>query len=358
MDMTENERIWQFLESHKQEFLDYWQAQLKDASRVELVSYDPERMVGVLMSYNWQGVSKLVTVSPEELLDAITGLSEQLVEDCQQATEEAQDAAQYASGQGDYAKQQGNRVDAALEDLAELEETVRQQGNTAEAQGARAQSIYETVSAWYTAFKQDAESWLSGIQGTWNSWYSARQGEWSEWFNDKKSTWTSWYNSVSSAWSAWYSARQSEWSEWFSARQSNWNTLRGSIESATSNAQYYASQASYAARNAQSEAARASSSAATAARNADYAEEQGDRAKAYADNPGRWIEGEWWQYDEVSGELVNTHIAAFSLADFDESERQAMYDRILCPRVDGSTLVFPASSGVSVEGSTLIIPSI
>ena len=91
---------------------------------------------------------------------------------------------------------------------------------------------------------------------------------------------------------------------------------------------------------------------------ADYARGEGDRARAYADNPGRWIEGEWWQYDEVSGELVNTHIAAFSLADFDESERQAMYDRILCPRVDGSTLVFPASSGVSVEGSTLIIPSI
>ena len=323
--MTENERIWQFLESHKQEFLDYWQAQLKDASRVELVSYDPERMVGVLMSYNWQGVSKLVTVSPEELLDAITGLSEQLVEDCQQATEEAQDAAQYASGQGDYAKQQGNRVDAALENLAELEETVRQQGNTAEAQGARAQSIYETVSAWYTAFKQDAENWLSGIQGTWNSWYSARQGE---------------------------------WSEWFSARQSNWNTLRGSIESATFNAQYYASQASSAARNAQSEAARASSSAATAARNADYAEEQGDRAKAYADNPGRWIEGEWWAYDEDSGELVNTGIAAFSLDDFDEEERQAIYNRILCPRVEGSTLILPASCMASVEGSTLIIPSI
>ena len=222
--MTENERIWQFLESHKQEFLDYWAAQLKDASRVELVSYDPERMVGVLMSYNWQGVSKLVIVSPEELLASITGLSEQLVEDCQQATEEALDAAEYANGQGDYAKQQGDNVVTEMSQLEDLKETVRQQGNTSEAQGARAQSIYETVSAWYTVFRQDVENWLSGIQSTWNGWYGSTQNAWNTWFSDTQADWTAWFNARKAEWTTWFGDTQSAWTAWFNARKAEWNT--------------------------------------------------------------------------------------------------------------------------------------
>ena len=99
-----------------------------------------------------------------------------------------------------------------------------EQGNTAEAQGARAQSIYETVSAWYTAFKQDAENWLSGVQSTWNGWYSSTQSAWNTWFSDTQSAWTAWFNARKAEWTTWFGDTQSAWTAWFNARKAEWNT--------------------------------------------------------------------------------------------------------------------------------------
>lgn len=138
-DFTENERIREWLDSHMQEFLDYFAAQAKDASQVEQVGYDSDRHTGMLMVYTWQGVTKIVQVTPQTLLEGLSGLDEEIRNLCINAANRANTAAGVAEDKGDYAKEQGDRVALVIADLTELKTLVANQGDRAEAQGVYAE---------------------------------------------------------------------------------------------------------------------------------------------------------------------------------------------------------------------------
>lgn len=245
MEFTEQERIWQWCDTHQELLMQYFRAHAKDASQIELVSYDPDKMKGVLTVFNWQGVRKIVSVTPESLIDNLSELVDVIGRRCVAASEAAENAAVYANAQGDYAKTEASRVQALIDQLTAIGETVRQQGLTAEAQGAQAEAIKNEVVAWYTPFKSAAESWYSAITASvaswfsgvqadwtawfsarkaeWNDWYSARKAEWNEWYSATVSTWDSWFASVQSGWDTWYAATVSAWDLWFAATKAEWN---------------------------------------------------------------------------------------------------------------------------------------
>ncbi len=135
MEPTENERIWQWLDSHIEEISDYLASKSKDVSQVETVSYDSDRHAGILAVFSYQGVTKIVSVTPVSLLENMIGLDEEIRELCRQAAQAANTAATAADEKGDYAKQQGDLVVLAIQDLNTLKATVRSQGDDAERQG-------------------------------------------------------------------------------------------------------------------------------------------------------------------------------------------------------------------------------
>ena len=223
MEYTQNEMLRQIFDEHWQEFCDYWAARTKDASQVETVGYDSERVNGVLMTFNWQGVKKIVSVLPTDLLDALSQLNEELRQRCIEGAEMAEQAASYANSQGDYAKSQGDRIDALIAEITELKARVKAQGDTAEAQGNAAQAQKELVEAWYTPFKSAAESWYSGIVSEVTTWFNETVNDWNTWFAARKLEWTNWFNGVTSDWSTWYAATKDDWNTWFAARKQQWN---------------------------------------------------------------------------------------------------------------------------------------
>ena len=246
MEYTQNEMLRQIFDEHWQEFCDYWAARTKDASQVETVGYDSERVNGVLMTFNWQGVKKVVSVKPEDLLQALSQLNEELRQRCIDGAEKAERAADYANSQGDYAKSQGDRIDALIAEITDLKARVKAQGDTAGAQGNAAQAQKELVEAWYTPFKSAAESWYSGIVSEvttwfnetlndWNTWFAARKLEWTNWFNGVTSDWSTWYAATKDDWNTWFAARKQQWNEWFAAKRTEWSewftSVRNIVES-------------------------------------------------------------------------------------------------------------------------------
>jgi hypothetical protein len=135
MNPTENERIWQWLNSHTEEILDYLATKTKDVSEVETVAFDADRHAGVLAVFSYQGVTKVVSITPTSLLEGFTGLDEEIRQLCQSAAQTANTAAAAADEKGDYAKQQGDRVVLVLGDLDALKTAVRNQGDEAEGKG-------------------------------------------------------------------------------------------------------------------------------------------------------------------------------------------------------------------------------
>ena len=78
MEYTQNEMLRQIFDEHWQEFCDYWAAKTRDASQIETVSFDQERHTGVLMRLEWQGLKKIVVVTPQDLLAGLAQLNEEL----------------------------------------------------------------------------------------------------------------------------------------------------------------------------------------------------------------------------------------------------------------------------------------
>ena len=180
-EYTQNEMLRQIFDEHWQEFCDYWAARTKDASQIETVAFDQQRHTGVLMRLEWQGLKKIVAVTPSELLQGLAELNEELRQRCIGGAEAAERAASYAITQGDYAKNQGDRIDALISEITTLKARVKSQGDTAEAQGNAAQAQKEAVEAWYTPFKTTAENWYSGVVAAWNSWFAGIKADWTAW---------------------------------------------------------------------------------------------------------------------------------------------------------------------------------
>lgn len=179
--MTENERIWQWLDEHWDQFLEYWQTKTKDLSQADVVAFDADRIVGIMADWVYQGVRKVVMVTPQSLVEGLTRLNEEIRRRCEIAATAAENAASYATTEGNYARSQGDRMAQYIQDITELKERVRQQGNTAEAQGARAQQIYENVSAWYNPFRDEAEDWYANEVRAWNIFKGGAQEDFAAW---------------------------------------------------------------------------------------------------------------------------------------------------------------------------------
>lgn len=207
MGTTENEVIRQYLDSHWREIADYIGSRQKDASEVELIAYDPDRIVGLLCNYVWQGVRKVVRVTPSSLLEGLLQLDDELRQRCINAAEDAERAASYAKSQGDYAKGQGDRVVSLIEEITELKARVAEQGRTAESQGNAAYLQMEAVRSWFTPFSASAESWFSGISADVANWFNSRKSQWADWFtNGIVRDWNSFWQTATEDFRLWTSA--------------------------------------------------------------------------------------------------------------------------------------------------------
>jgi hypothetical protein len=184
--MTENERIWQWLDEHWEQFCEFWQTKSKDLSQADFVAYDENRIVGIMCDWVYQGVRKVVMVTPQSLVEGMSRLDEELRRRCEIAASSAETMATHAQTQGDYAKTEGDRVASLIDEITTLKERVRQQGNTAEAQGTRAQGIYETVNAWYNPFRDQAESWYSTETAAWNTFKNGAQTDFANWTQNEQ----------------------------------------------------------------------------------------------------------------------------------------------------------------------------
>lgn len=120
MDYTEIEIIKNFLESHWQDVLDLYASKMQDASTVEKVPFDEDKHIGVLVNYVWEGVHKVVQVTPESLVEGLSQLGAEIRRRCIEAAEAAEDAADYANEKGDYAKTQGDRVVQLIASINDL----------------------------------------------------------------------------------------------------------------------------------------------------------------------------------------------------------------------------------------------
>lgn len=208
MDNTTSGIVWQWLAEHKQDVLDYFASIMREASDIQLVNFDQTRHMGLLATFVYQGVRRVDNVKPASLVEGLTRLNEELRIRCENAAAEAE-------RQGTYAKSQGDRVDERILDLTNLKERVTQQGNTAEQQGANAQSICDTVTAWYTPFKRNAEDWIDTTKATWNNWYPTTKTTWDEWYAERLAQWASWYtNGVVPTWNAFWAGVQADWQDW------------------------------------------------------------------------------------------------------------------------------------------------
>ena len=218
IDNTTSGIIWQWLSEHKQDVLDFFASIMREASDIQLVNFDTQRHMGLLATFVYQGVRRVDNVKPASLLEGLTRLNEDLRIRCENAASEAET-------QANYAKTQGDRVDAGILDLTDLKTRVKNQGDTAEQQGANAQSICDTVTNWYTPFKRDAESWIDITKADWAVWYPSTQGTWNQWYNDRVAQWAAWFtNGIVPDWDMFWAGVQSDWADWTSkeaARQRN-----------------------------------------------------------------------------------------------------------------------------------------
>ena len=224
-DYTQNEMLRQIFDEHWQEFCDYWAARTRDASQVETVSFDSDRHTGVLMRMEWQGLKKIVAVTPSELLQGLASLNEELRQRCIEGAQAAEDAAEYATGQGDYAKDQGDRIDTLIEQITALKAIVKEQGDTAEAQGNAAEEQMNTIGEWYNPFKASAESWYSGIVASVANWFSGVQSDWTAWFNARKQEWNTWFQGVIQDWTSWFSTTNSDKNSLFANIRDTWDDM-------------------------------------------------------------------------------------------------------------------------------------
>ena len=117
MEPSLNERIWQWLDGHKQEFFDWWASQTKDASQLELVAFDVDRHVGALMTYSSGGVRKVVNVSPSSLVEGLAALNENLRQRCIEAAVKAENWGSFAKEQGETAESLNSRAERLISEI-------------------------------------------------------------------------------------------------------------------------------------------------------------------------------------------------------------------------------------------------
>lgn len=122
---TQVEIIKSWLDEHWTDVLKYYGAKMKEASAVEKVPFNKDRIKGMLATYVSEGVSKVVNVDPSEL----SGVTDDLVTRCKRATANAEAKAGIALA----AATNANRAADEAEAKALLAQTATANANDAAA---------------------------------------------------------------------------------------------------------------------------------------------------------------------------------------------------------------------------------
>lgn len=121
---TQNAALVAFLNSHLTEILDWLQTHSKNVTQVETVDYDSSVIVGILGSYENGGVQKVVNITPDTVVKALSGIQDELIALCKSATTEATSQGEYAKTQGDAAKEAAQLITTAMDNITSLKKEV------------------------------------------------------------------------------------------------------------------------------------------------------------------------------------------------------------------------------------------
>lgn len=172
---------------------------------LEYVRQHAATVEGVELATSLQGISSMQCL--QELGGVVKVVRVPLsmmtynVNEAEQRANDAADAADAAAGRANTAAANANDK-AALVTAAVLDIATEKAAATAAAQSANskadlANSIYQTVKAWYES-----------INPAWSTWFTATQSDWTTWFNARKAEWPEWYNGIKSAYETWVAAAQ------------------------------------------------------------------------------------------------------------------------------------------------------
>lgn len=172
---------------------------------LEYVRQHSATVEGVELATSLQGISSMQCL--QELGGVVKVVRVPLsmmtynVQEAEQRANDAADAADMAAGRANTAAANANDK-AALVTAAVLDIATEKAAATAAAQNANskadlANSIYQTVKAWYES-----------INPAWSTWFTATQSDWTTWFNARKAEWPEWYNGIKSAYETWVAAAQ------------------------------------------------------------------------------------------------------------------------------------------------------
>lgn len=172
---------------------------------LEYVRQHAATVEGVELATSLQGISSMQCL--QELGGVVKVVRVPLsmmtynVSQAEQRANDAADAADAAAGRANTAASNANDK-AALVTEAVLDIAAEKAAATAAAQNANgkadlANSIYQTVKAWYES-----------VNPAWSTWFTATQSDWTTWFNARKAEWPEWYNGIKSAYETWVAAAQ------------------------------------------------------------------------------------------------------------------------------------------------------
>lgn len=193
MDFTIQNIINNYVDTHIDEIVSRLRVHMKDPATLEMVPYDPIRHRGLLMLFVYEGVHKIVDVSPESLLESILIKEQEVMDRVNAASEAVENLTQLITDQEDSRAQAESLRRAAEEARAAAEliraasegERVRNENTRQSQEQARQDQESSRVeaeqsrSSWYDVFKETVENWFSsptsgtGIKERWETFKSA-----------------------------------------------------------------------------------------------------------------------------------------------------------------------------------------
>lgn len=193
MDFTIQNIINNYVDTHIDEIVSRLRVHMKDPATLEMVPYDPIRHRGLLMLFVYEGVHKIVDVSPESLLESILIKEQEVMDRVNAASEAVENLTQLITDQED-SRAQAESLRRAAEEARAAAELIRaasegervQNENTRQSQEQARQDqessrveAEQSRSSWYDVFKEMVENWFSsptsgtGIKERWETFKSA-----------------------------------------------------------------------------------------------------------------------------------------------------------------------------------------
>lgn len=264
MDFTIQNIINNYVDTHIDEIISRLRVHMKDPATLEMVPYDPIRHRGLLMLFVYEGVHKIVDVSPESLLESILIKEQEVMDRVNAASEAVENLTQLITDQEDSRAQAESLRRAAEEARAAAEliraasegERVRNENTRQSQEQARQDQESSRVeaeqsrSSWYDVFKETVENWFSsptsgtGIKERWETFKSAADS----WKSLAESKFDTFFGTNDDA------GIQGLWKRFFLKSQSDFQAATSSANNAALAASTQAGRAAQAAENANAEA--------------------------------------------------------------------------------------------------------